>query len=307
MKIFGRMIFGFFIVLIGFNLFSCSRSSAYNQAVKEGVDLAYVDGDYEIVNQMYEYAYKTPFINKESITIVDGDNRLEEVENRDINFDLYVFLQVREENPTFGAKLRTPVFTVLVTDLSLKNRAQTLDIVIYKYNKVDDKEETTVVEYQLVGAGEKNWYIQTFEFDTTEIKKILITHAGPSTKEPIILYDSGYDPFLKESDHTILNVLKDDLSLEANNVIKVEQKAFKPSWTMTIITMVIYVAAAGLVAYVMFFKKNKQAPIVQQKVDNNTASRANDRKIVETPKENINIKNIEETKQRDDIETKKDK
>ncbi len=294
MKLLGRVIYGFFVVLIGIQMFSCSRNTAYSKAIEKIGNEAYENGQFNLVNELFEY-YKEDAFYEDTITIVDGDTRFG-VEDKDIVFDIYVFLQSEIVAGSIGkkAEIRNS-FTVLVVDLSMKDPDAMLNIIIKKNGKEDILEQTLY-------RREKNWYIQQFLFEG-DVDQMIISHSGPSSAEPIILFNSENNSpiFLTEDDHNIEYVLTEELELADYGIVKRSEDPLKGMTWNVWLTMAIYIAVASLVTFVIFFKKTKESPFVKKTMaqeETKTEPKAED-------KENINIKKIQEVEYRDDIENKK--
>lgn len=239
MKVFGKVIYGIFIIFIGFQLYSCSQRGAYNRALMDEGDVAFENKDYTLFKEIFEYHQEDPFI-EQSVVLENEDTRFG-IENKDISFDMVVYLQSEKGKDHF---------TIIISNLEMEHTNPILDVVIKK----DGGKE--VLEKQLVKLTKKSWYIQYFEFDKDVFDQIIISHDGPSRLEPIILYNSkdDMDVFLNKEKHNMSEIISEG-SLAENNIIKREEAPFKGKGLSVILTMIVYLVVAGLVTYVLFFQK----------------------------------------------------
>ncbi len=242
MKVLGKAIYGVFLIFIGFQLYSCSSRGAYNRAMMSEGDKAFESNDYSLFKGIFEYHKEDSYIEK-SIVLEDKDTRYD-ITNKDISFDIYVYLQSEKGKNHF---------TILLTNLEMEEPNNTLDVTIKKDGG------KSVLEKQLVQLTKENWYLQYFDFDTDVFDQLIISHKGPSNVEPIILYDSKdeMEVFLNNDIHNMSEIIKEGTSLSENNIVKRESDPFKGKGLSVILTLLVYLFVAGLVTYVLYFQKPK--------------------------------------------------
>lgn len=243
MKILLRVAYAGFLILIGAQLYSCSSQRTYNRAVVKQGNIAYKNNDFTLFKELFKYYEDEPYVEK-SIFLENADTRYG-VTNKDISFDLTIFLQAEKGKNHF---------TVLITDVQMENPEYYLKTVIKK----DGGEK--VLENNIFRLSENNWYFQYFEFDSETIDQIIITHVGPTSVEPIILYNSLDDKevFLTKNEHDIASIVENNLPLEDYGIVERAENPFKGKGWPVLVTLGIYVFVAGVITYAMFFNKPKK-------------------------------------------------
>lgn len=274
MKILLKVLFVAFLFLIGIQLYSCSSKRAYQKELIRQGNVAYQEGDFSLFKEIFEYYKEEPFVD-ESVTLNDQDNRYD-IENRDISFDLLVFLQ---------AEAGKNHFTVILTNLEMENPDYSLKVIVKK----DSGKK--VLEEHLFRLSENNWYLQYFEFDSETIDQLLITHNGISSVEPIVLYDSLLDEqfkdyFLSKEKNDLVGSIKDS-KLEEEGIIKRSKNPFSGKGTSVLVVLAVYTLFSGVLIYAVFFtKKDKRQPYKNQNIaakgnniDNKPSNKNSDQEI----------------------------
>lgn len=260
MKIFLKVIFGVFLIFLGLQLYSCSSQAAYNRVIISKGSAAYKNNDFTTFKEIFEYHKEEPLIEK-SFFLEDA-NTLYGVTNRDISFDLTVYLQ---------ADKKSTRFTVILKNLEIETLNDVIEYSLRTVIKKDGGKEVLDKEAASLNriVAKENWYIQYFEFDSDTIDQIMIVYPGPSSVEPIILYDSLKEEEFKEG---FLNKESDDLVkqikeglLEENGIVQRKTNPFTGKATSVIVTMVMYVAVSAVLIYALFFNKGKKAQTYPEK------------------------------------------
>ncbi len=160
MKLLGKLLFGFLVILIGLNLYSCSSGYAFNKFIADEGDKAIKEDDLSFFKGLFEN-YKDPWV-EQAIAVED-----------EFSFNFHVFLEANEHKT---------YLVFLVDDLTIEKQASTLDI---KIETSDDE-----IKQQLIRVGKENWYLQWFEFKNVDVYSVLITHPAPSKDaDPVVLYE----------------------------------------------------------------------------------------------------------------------
>lgn len=276
MKILVRVIFVSFLIFIGLQLYSCSAQRAYNKAIVEEGNKAFANNDFTLFKEIFVYHQEEAIVD-ESFLLNDA-NTLYGVTNKDISFDLTIFLQA-ENNKNH--------FTVILSNLEIE---EPNDDVKYSLKTVLKKDGGSVVLDKSTTAlnrlsADNNWYIQYFEFDSQTIDQIIITYPGPSSIEPIILYDSLLEEefasgFLSKPTNDIAKIISDGLPLADYGIVKREKDPFAGKGASVFVTMAVYIVFAGVLMYAMFFTKKSRS--------------VTPRKPQQKPKENVNLGKIRE-------------
>lgn len=272
MKILLKALFVAFLVFMGIQLYSCSSQRTYQKELVKAGNIAYEEGDFSVFKGIFEYYQEEPHEDV-SISLVDGDNR-PNVENKDISFDLIVFLQAEKGKNHI---------TVILTDLIMENPEYSLKTVIKKDGG------SKILEENLFRLSKNNWYIQYFEFDADTFDSIIISHVGASSVEPIILYDSSKteefkESFLSKENNDIASAIKEG-KLTENGIVKREKDPFEGKGAFVYVVLAIYVLIAGILVYAVFYtKKGKNHVYVNEKRTNNNT--INEEALKEEDKEN---------------------
>jgi|SRR5690554_1773866 len=241
MKTLLRALFVAFLVFMGIQLYSCTSQRAYQRELVKAGNVAYDNGDFSLFKEIFVYHQEKAHV-EESIDLIDADNRYD-VEQKDISFDLIVFLQAENGKNHI---------TVILSNLEMENADYSLKTIVKK----DGGQK--VLEENLFRLSENNWYIQYFELDSQTIDQLIITHAGISSVEPIILYDSSdsFDVFLSKENNDLTKAIEED-KLEENGIIKREKDPFEGRGASVYIVMAIYILISGVLVYAVFFNKTK--------------------------------------------------
>lgn len=259
MKILLKALFVAFLFFIGIQLYSCSSKRAYQKELVKQGNVAYFEGDFSLFKELFEYYKEEPYVD-ESFSLIEQDNRYD-IENRNITFDLLVFLQAEEGKNHL---------TVILTNLEMENADYSLKVVLKKDNG------KKVLEEHLFRLSKNNWYLQYFEFDSETIDQLLITHKGISTVEPIILYDSSLDErfkdyFLSKAENDLVEKIKDN-KLEEEGIIKRDKDPFSGKGTSVLIILGIYILFSGVLIYAVFFTKKSKTPKYSKQKEENKNS-----------------------------------
>lgn len=294
MKGFGKIIFGIFVVIVGMLVYNRSKSKSIEKALKEQVVESHKNDDYSFFHEYYEYYKEDPVVQQKGLIAVDEDTRPSS-EETEIKFDLYIYSQA-----IGNKKNARNIVTLVLANLEMENPSDVLNAVV-KTTKGEDKE---VIEFNLQKIDEElNVYFTSIYFEKDSFDQLIIYHTGYTTAEPIFLYDSGAEnTFMSLDDYDIAKVVKEEGSLVDNNILKKTDKPFKVSPTRQIITLSIYVVVVAVVTYLMYFKQKPTGPIVKTEAQH----RYDEAQVkVKPSQENVNIKNITETEERDDVKDKK--
>lgn len=199
MKTFGKIILGIIIIFAGIGIFSYVNGVAVHKAVGEQGDAAYLNKDLTFFKNRFEYHVDTPlFAEAIEFEISDEyleENGLEEIEEKTVSFELYIF---HSANAT---KQQGNYLTVLVKDLILPEeiKRETYLEMFFEYNVYKPKKEEP---FNIVKIGKENWYLQWIKITLDNINGFTLKSGN------LVLYNYDLEePFLKAEDHDLIHLI----------------------------------------------------------------------------------------------------